>query len=570
MAAASRPQKRSAWTLLVQGDGQQRERAGPACELDLARGELVPRHVVAEGPGDVAGQPEPAELVLLGEGVLPEGPQRLLQRGRPCGVAPGHEEGEPVEQQIAGAGGGGPPVGGEDRLGDLARIAAAHQAVGGERRGERVEVGLARERRVERLQPLGGLEQQRGSVAAARRGERDLRVQQLRSRALELVQRSRLRHREQPLRRVGRTGLVLALRGGKRAPRPARRVGRQLGSALVKRGPRRQAAPRPRAPGRALQLGGDLLVEPGRRLGAVPGAAIGIGVGVRGLREGLVDAPADLRRGRSVHRGPHQRMAEAHLGAELDQLRVGGRGARACVDPQRGGRLPQQERITHRLGRRDQEQKPRRRRQVRQALLEPLLDAAGQRRPAVQPEPARQLGGCAAARQLQQRQRVAVRLGHDPIADALVERTRHHGLQQCVRITVLQPADEKFREPLEMRLAGRLAHGEDQPDRLGPQTARHERERLRRRPVEPLRIVHDADQRPVLRRVGQQAQGRQADEEPIRGVAVTQPERRAQRVALRAGKALEAIHERRAELMQPGERELHLRLDARCLGDAAP
>ena len=282
-----------------------------------------------------------------------------------------------------------------------------------------------------------------------------------------------------------------------------------------------------------------------------------------------MDAPAVLRRGRPVDRGPHERMAEAHLGAELDQARRRRRGRRAALDPERGGRLPHQQRIAHRLGRRDQEQEPRRRRQLRQPLLEALLDAAGQRRPAVQPEPARQLGGRPAARQLQQRQRVAARLGHDPIAHPLVERTRHHGLQQRLRITVVQPADDELRQPLEMPLAGRLAHGEDQPDRLGPQTARHERQRLRRRAVEPLRIVHDADQRPLLRHVGQQAQDRQADEEAIRRVAVAQAERRAERLALRAGKALQAIHERRAELMQPGERELHLRLDARRPGDAA-
>ena len=192
------------------------------------------------------------------------------------------------------------------------------------------------------------------------------------------------------------------------------------------------------------------------------------------------------------------------------------------------------------------------------------------RRPAVQPEPARQLGGRPAAWQLEQRQRIAARLGHDPIAHPLVERTRHHGLQQRLRITVGQPTDHELRQTLEMPLAGRLAHREHQPDRLRPQTARHERQRLRRRAVEPLRIVDDADQRPLLRRVRQQAQDRQADEEAIRGVALAQTERGAERLALRAGEAVQAIDERRAELMQPRERELHLGLDARRPGDAAP
>ena len=254
-----------------------------------------------------------------------------------------------------------------------------------------------------------------------------------------------------------------------------------------------------------------------------------------------MDAPLVVRRGRPVHRGPHERMAEAHLGAELDQAGRLRRSRRVAVDPERGGRLPHQQRIAHRLGRRDQEQEPRRRRQLRQALLEALLDAAGQRRPAVQPQPARQLGGRQAAWQLQQRQRIAARLGHDPIAHPLVERTRHHGLQQRPRITVVEPADHELRQPLEMPLPGRLAHGEDQPDRLGPQTARHEGQRLRRGAVEPLRVVHDADQRSLLGHVRQQAQDRQADEEPIRRVAVAHAERRAERLALRAWKALQAI-----------------------------
>ena len=302
----------------------------------------------------------------------------------------------------------------------------------------------------------------------------------------------------------------------------------------------------------------------------MPRPAIGIGVGVGGLREGLVDAPAVLRRGRPVDRGPHERMAEAHLGAELDQGRVGGRSRRARLDPQRGGRLPDEQRIAHRLGRRDQEQQPRRRRQLRQSLLEALLDATGQRRPAVEAEPARQLGGRPPPRQLQQRQRIAARLAHDPIAHALVERPRHHGLQQRLRITVVEPTDDELRQAPEMLLTGRLAHGEHQPDRFRSQTARDEGQRLRRRPVEPLRVVHDAHERALLGHVGQQAQYGQADEEPIRGAALAQTEHGAERFVLRTGEALQAIDELRAQLMQPCERKLHLRLHARHPGDTAP
>jgi hypothetical protein len=94
-----------------------------------------------------------------------------------------------------------------------------------------------------------------------------------------LVQRPRLRHRQQPERRIGRASLVLGLRGEERTLRPAPQIGRQLGGALVKCRPRRQPAARPRSRSRALQLSGDVLVEPGCRLSAVPGTAIRIDVG---------------------------------------------------------------------------------------------------------------------------------------------------------------------------------------------------------------------------------------------------------------------------------------------------
>ena len=194
---------------------------------------------------------------------------------------------------------------------------------------------------------------------------------------------------------------MLALRGNQRTPRPALRIGSQLGSALMEGRARRHATTRRRARGRPLQLGGDILVQPGRRLRAVPRPAIGIDARVGRLGERLVDAAAVLRRGRPVHGRSHQRMAKAHLRPELHQPRLHRGRPRGGVDPEPGGRLPQQQRIADRLGCRDQEQQPRDGRELRQALLEALLDAAGEGRPAVQAEPARQLGGRPPPRQLQ-------------------------------------------------------------------------------------------------------------------------------------------------------------------------
>ena len=199
-----------------------------------------------------------------------------------------------------------------------------------------------------------------------------------------------------------------------------------------------------------------------------------------------------------------------------------------------------------------------------------MLDPPRHRRAAGQPEPARELGGRPATWQLKQRQRVAARLGHDPITYPLIERTGEHCPKQLLRITVVEPAHGELRQALKMPLAARLAHSEDQPDRLRTETARDEGQRLRGSRVEPLRVVHDADERSLFRNVRQQTQHRQADEEPIRRLAVAQTERSAKRTALRAGKALQAIQERCAQLLQPRVRELHLRLDADRPGNAAP
>ena len=113
-----------------------------------------------------------------------------------------------------------------------------------------------------------------------------------------------------------------------------------------------------------------------------------------------------------------------------------------------------------------------------------------------------------------------------------------------------------------MTLDRRLAHRENQDNGLGGQAARDERERLRRGVVEPLRVIHHAHQRLLLGDVGQQAQKSQPDQEAVRGVAGLQTERRAERVALWSGKVIEPIEERRTHLVQPGEREFHLGLDA--------
>jgi hypothetical protein len=70
--------------------------------------------------------------------------------------------------------------------------------------------------------------------------------------------------------------------------------------------------------------------------------------------------------------------------------------------------------------------------------------------------------------------------------------------------------------------------------------------------------------------LGRQPQHAKADEEPVGRTAAAQAEGHPQRVGLRLRQLPEMFHQRRAHLLQRGEGELHLRLDARHLQHPEP
>ena len=165
--------------------------------------------------------------------------------------------------------------------------------------------------------------------------------------------------------------------------------------------------------------------------------------------------------------------------------------------------------------------------------LSSMLRGQGHRRR--QAEPARELRRRQPARQLQQRERIPARLDDDPLEHALIQPSRQDRLQQRPRIAMPQGLDVELRQAGE-RVA-QLARREHERDPLRQQAAGHERERSRRRTIEPLRVIDDTEERPLLRGLGQQAENRQSDEERIRSLPSAEPERDAQRLALglRAG-----------------------------------
>ena len=458
---------------------------------------------------------------------------------------------------------------GPGRLRGLESTGVRVEAAGVHGGSECLEVGLARQRGVERLEPFGGLDEQCGSVAAAREDEREMRAQQLQPRSLKLVERGQLGGRQERLGGLATPGGQLGLRGGERASPSPCRVRGQLGCSLEEGGRGGDAAPALGAVGRALQLVGDRLVETGGCVCAMPCAAIRIYLGVGRLRQRAMHLLAFGHGCRPVDRRAHEWMAKAHPGPERDQLCRLGRRDGVGPDPESLGRPPQQCDVADRLGRRGEQQPLGPRRERFEAPEEALLDLAGQRPRVGKAEAARQLGGREAAGQLDQRERVAARLGDDPVADPLVEHPGQRRREQRTRVVVPDPLDGQLRQTGEPIRVARLADGEHHRDPLCEQAPRHERERLRGRAIEPLHIVDQAHQRLRLGRLGQEAQHRERDEEVIRSGPFLQPEGDPQRLLLRAGQPVEAAEHGSAQLMQARERELHLRLDARRSHDAA-
>ena len=141
-----------------------------------------------------------------------------------------------------------------------------------------------------------------------------------------------------------------------------------------------------------------------------------------------------------------------------------------------------------------------------------------------------------AARQLQQGERVAAGLGDDAVADALVEPARDRPRQQRPRVLVVQARERQLRQAVELVLGcpARARRTRSPPTR--PAAAGRRSRAPGRGAVEPLRVVDEAEQRPLLGDRGQQAEHRQRDQEAVGRVAGrAAPARRSARRAAAPG-----------------------------------
>jgi hypothetical protein len=168
--------------------------------------------------------------------------------------------------------------------------------------------------------------------------------------------------------------------------------------------------------------------------------------------------------------------------------------------------------------------------------------------------------------------RASARLGDNPLQHGLVHPCRQDRLQQRPCITATQGLDVKLRQTGE-RVA-QLSCREHDCDPLGQETARHKREGPRGRTIKPLRVINHTYQWLLFSRLGQQAEDRQSDEEPIRsgvggrvGGPLNQSKRDAKRGVLRLRQPLHELEHRCAQLLKRGEGQFHLGLDPERAGD---
>ena len=219
--------------------------------------------------------------------------------------------------------------------------------------------------------------------------------------------------------------------------------------------------------------------------------------------------------------------------------------------------------VTHRLGRGQQQQALRCLRQLPGAPEIVILEVARKVRGREKPEAARQLGLAHAPRQVEESQGVAAGFPHDAVPDAVVKQARKGSHEQGARVLLGQAVEQQRGQAVEVVPVVRLTDGHHHRHRFRQQPPRHEAEDHPRGGVEPLSVLHHAEQRPLLRGGGQQAEHGQSDEETVRDVTGCEAQRHIQRVALRLREGVGPVENRRAELMDPCERQLHLRFSAR-------
>ena len=190
-----------------------------------------------------------------------------------------------------------------------------------------------------------------------------------------------------------------------------------------------------------------------------------------------------------------------------------------------------------------------------------LFDLADHRLTTRQPKSTGKVCDVPATRQLEERERVAVAFADDLVADGGIERSIHVVQQQRPGIAVAEPVDGQLGKPGEDLVAGAGPRCTHQRDPLGEQAAADESEDLCGSVVEPLRVVHDAEQWLLLGGVCEQRQRREPHQESVRRGTGALAEHRGEGLPLRDRQPVEVIQYGSAKLVEAAVGQLHLRLD---------
>jgi hypothetical protein len=251
------------------------------------------------------------------------------------------------------------------------------------------------------------------------------------------------------------------------------------------------------------------------------------------------------------------RLGDAHQPSRLchlERLHAGAKRAPCAEDDRR---------IAGLLGRYRKEQRLGRVRQATDPFEEHLLDAGADRQRVGKRGPTGELVGVQRRRQLEQRQWIALGGRDQAVTDVRREPGWESFGQQHAGGVGVQSCEVKL---LDTRRRERMdvvvADGDQAHNSLGLEPSGSEGECVSRRMVQPLRIVHQADQGPLLGDLREQTQDAHTNQEAVGALGGGEPEGTLQGGRLGTWKPLDMVEHGPDELMQGRERQLRLRLDA--------
>ena len=267
---------------------------------------------------------------------------------------------------------------------------------------------------------------------------------------------------------------------------------------------------------RCFERGRDLLVLRHRPQRAVPHGTLRAIRTFQGGGERRVSPLTLTERRRLVHDRPHQRMAKAQdrsVYPHQSDLLGGIEGILRQLEL--GRRAERHHQIARLLGGGAQKRLAGSRRQPIDAVGEGRTEPRGQRQHGGKRGLARELLVRELDGKLEQRQRVAGGLVDQPRADRR-RRPRRAVIEQPAGRCAIEAADVELIQPRCVKApAFTLARAEKDRHPFGDKPASHERKRMRRRNVQPLGIVDQAQDRPGFGRGRQQRQRSRRDKEAI-------------------------------------------------------